>query len=68
MLLSWRDDLGDFCRPIRMTLGATADYVFTVERRSLGTYRARQWKVEFTEAVDFVLARAEETFTVGGMN
>lgn len=65
VLLSWRDTLGDFCTPIRMNLGVQADYVFTVEKRSLGTYRSRQWKLEFTDAVDFVLARCEETFTVG---
>lgn len=66
VLLSWRDNLGAFCNPIRLGLGEAGDYVFTVEKRSLGTYRARQWKLEFTEALDFVLARAEEVFTVGG--
>lgn len=68
VLLSWRDTLGDFCSPIRMDLGVSSDYIFSVEKRSLGTYRSRQWRLEFTEAVDFVLARAEETFTVGGQN
>lgn len=68
VLLSWRDDLGAFCAPIRMTLGVTGNYTFTIEKRSLGTYRSRQWKLEFTEAVDFVLARAEEIFTLGGSN
>lgn len=68
VLLSWRDDLGAFCSPLRLGLGAQGDYVFTVERRSLGTYRARQWRLEFSDAVDFVLARAEEIYTVGGAN
>lgn len=68
VLLSWRDNLGAFCQPVRLALGTAGDYVFTIEKRSLGTYRARQWKLEFTEAVDFVLARAEEFFTVGGQN
>lgn len=68
VLLSWRDTLGDFCSPIRMDLGVSSDYIFSVEKRSLGTYRSRQWRLEFTDAVDFVLAKAEETFTVGGQN
>lgn len=65
VLLSWRDTLGPFCAPLRLGLGTVGDYVFTVERRSLGTYRARQWRLEFTDAVDFALARAEEIFTSG---
>ena len=68
VLLSWRDTLGDFTTPIRLNLGVASDYVFSVEKRSLGTYRSRQWRLEFTDAVDFVLAKAEETFTVGGQN
>lgn len=68
VMLSWRDDLGAFKDPIRVGLGFAGDPMFTVELRTLGAYRARQWKVEFTGAVDFVLARAEETFTVGGQN
>lgn len=68
VLLSWRDSLGDFCTPLRLGLGTTGDHLFTIERRGLGTYRSRQWKLEFTDAVDFVLARAEETFSMGGNN
>lgn len=66
VLLSWRDNLGAFCSPIRLSLGVAGDDVFTIEKRSLGAYRARQWRLEFTDAVDFVLARAEEIYTVGG--
>lgn len=62
--LSWRDDLGGFCAPIRIGLGTTGDNVFTVRLNSLGVYRAREWQMEFTDASDFVLASAEETFTV----
>lgn len=65
VLLSWRDDLGAFCSPVRLSLGLANDNVFAVERRSLGTYRSRQWKLEFTEALDYVLARAEETYNAG---
>jgi hypothetical protein len=64
VLLSWRDDLGDFCDPIRLGLGTTGDNVFTIPLRSLGSYRRREWKMEFTDAADFVLAGAEETFSI----
>lgn len=67
VLLSWRDNLGGFIGPKVIHLANTSE-IFTVELRTLGYYRARQWKMEFTDAADFVLARAEETFTVGGMN
>jgi hypothetical protein len=68
VLLSWRDGQGAFSSPLRLGLGVAGDQMFTIERRSLGMYRARQWKLEFTDAVDFVLARVEETFSVGGTN
>lgn len=68
VLLSWRDSQGAFCAPLRLGLGFVGDPIFTIEVRSLGIYRARQWKLEFTDAADFVLARAEETFSIGGTN
>lgn len=67
-LLSWRDNLGAFCAPLRLGLGFAGDDTFTIERRTLGMYRSRQWKLEFTDAADFVLARVEETFSIGGNN
>ncbi len=63
VLLSWRDDLGEYCDPLRIGLGTTGDNVFTVSLYSLGTYRRRDWRMEFTDAADFVLAGAEETFS-----
>jgi len=63
-LLSWRDDLGGYCDPIRIGLGTTGDDVFTVALYSLGTYRARDWRLEFTDAANYVLAGAEETFSI----
>lgn len=65
VMLSWRDDLGAFCTPIRISLGATGDYITVVEKRSLGRYRRRQWKLEMTDAADLALAGAEEVFTGG---
>jgi hypothetical protein len=68
VLLSWRDSQGAFCAPLRLGLGFGGDPIFTIECRTLGMYRARQWKLEFTDAADFVLARAEETYSIGGNN
>lgn len=66
VLLSWRDDLGGFKGPKVIGLGTTGQKVFTVEIRSLGTYRARQWKLEFSDTADFILAKVEEVFQVVG--
>lgn len=66
VMLSWRDRLGAFGPPRRIGLGVTGDYVFTKRLHSLGGYRARQWRMEFDAAQDFVLARVEETFSVEG--
>lgn len=67
VLLYWRDNLAGFIGPKVVPL-SNARGIFTVELRSLGYYRARQWRLEFTDTADFVLARAEETYTVGEMN
>jgi len=61
-LLSWRDDFGAYCDPIRLGLGTTGDNVFTIPVRSLGSFRRRDWKMEFTDAADYVLAGAQLNF------
>lgn len=65
VLLSWRDNLGAFGAPRRISLGTTGDYVSMVTLRSLGGYRRRQWKLEFTGDAEFVLASVTEDYTVG---
>lgn len=67
-LLSWRDDTGAFCTPVSIGLGTIPDRIFTVELRGLGVYVARQWKLEYTDNTELILARAEEVFTPGGNN
>ncbi len=62
--LSWRDGLGDYCTPLEVDLGATGDLETVVQFRSLGTYRSRQWKLEFVGTDDFELVSAEEDYTV----
>lgn len=66
--LSWRNDLGDFGEPRRIDLGSTGDYLFTVRLQTLGGYRARQWKLEMDAAEEMVLARVEESFSLGEGN
>lgn len=66
VFLSWRDDLGAFCAPRQIGLGNTGDYVVTKTLRSLGRYRRRQWKLEFTADVEFVIASVAVDYTVGG--
>lgn len=65
VMLSWRDKPGAWTSPIRIDLGTTGDSMPVVERRSLGPFRARQWRLEFTGARDLVLARAELEFSAG---
>jgi hypothetical protein len=65
-LLSWRDDLGPFGAPIEVGLGQTADMEVVVNLRSLGVYRRRQWKFEFTGTDDYQLISVSETFTIQG--
>jgi len=67
VLLSWRDaDGAAFGSPRRIGLGTTGDYVSTVTLRTLGGYRRRQWKLEFSGDTELVLASVSEDFTVGG--
>lgn len=61
--LSYRDDLGGFCEPFRLSLGSDTDIEPVVELRSLGTYRQRQWRIRVS-AQSFVLAGAEEDASV----
>jgi hypothetical protein len=66
LLVSWRDDPNKpFGEPRRVGLGTVGASGMVKELRTLGPYRSRQWKVEFTDASDFVLARAEETYSLG---
>ena len=63
--LSWRDDLGRFCQPLNIRLGTSGDYLATVEKRGLGAYRRRQWKLEFDANAELLVAGVTEVFSVG---
>lgn len=62
--ISWRDDTGPYTTPETFTLGVAGDYDATIELRSLGTYRRRQWRLEYTAAADFAFVGAREDFEV----
>jgi hypothetical protein len=62
--LSWRDDEGEWSPPLEIGLGEFGDRSPVVSLRGLGTYRRRQWRLEFDGATDFILAGATEEFTV----
>ncbi len=63
VLISWRDDLGGWTTPERFSLGNEGDNDPVLELRSLGTYRRRQWRIEFTGNAPFVFLGANEEFS-----
>lgn len=59
----WRDGLGAMSSPLRFSLGVAGDLEATVQKWTLGTpYVTRQWEITMSDASEFVLAGAEETF------
>lgn len=60
--LSWRDDEGEWSPPLEIGMGTAGDRNPVVSLRGLGTYRRRQWRLEFDGPTDFVLAGASEEF------
>ncbi len=60
--LAWRDDLGPFCAPLHLSLGAAGDYSTQIERRIIGRpYRRRQWELSLSGAVGTTFGAPEET-------
>lgn len=62
--LYYRDQPGAWEPGIPIDLGGSTDTHPVLELRSLGVYRRRQWKFEFTGTSDFVLVSATEDFQV----
>ncbi len=61
---SYRDQPGPWEPSIPIDLGRSGDTHPVLEFRSLGTYRRRQWRFEFTGAEELVLVSASEDFEV----
>jgi hypothetical protein len=62
--LSYRDRPGEWEPSIPIDLGGSGDTHPVLEFRSLGTYRRRQWRFEFTGTDELVLVSATEDFEV----
>lgn len=63
-LLSWRDNPGPFCAPIEIELGPLGDTEIVVQLTSLGVYRRRQWRFEYSGPEDLALVGMSEEFDV----
>ncbi len=61
---SYRDQPGAWEPNIPIDLGGSGDTHPVLEFRSLGTYRRRQWRFEFTGTEELVLVSASEDFEV----
>lgn len=62
--LSYRDRPGPWEPGIPIDFGGSSDTHPVLEFRSLGTYRRRQWRFEFTGTDELVLVSASEDFEV----
>jgi len=64
VLLSWRDNPGPFCQPLEIELGPLGDTEIVVQLTSLGVYRRRQWRFEYSGAEDLALVGMTEEYDV----
>lgn len=64
LLLSWRDQPGPYGEPILVDFGVLGDTEIVVSLRSLGIYRRRQWRFEFSGAEALELVSVTEDFDI----
>jgi hypothetical protein len=64
--LMWRDQPGAWSAPLEISLGGIGDTEPVLEFRSLGTYRRRQWRFEFSGSEALGLVSVTEEFDVLG--
>lgn len=62
--LKWRDRPGPWEPPVTVDLGSSGDTEVVVDLPSLGTYRRRQWSLEFTGSAELGLVSATEYYEV----
>lgn len=60
--VSYRNDTGAWSKPTVFNLGVAGDYDPVLPLRSVGTYRRRQWKIEYTSDAEFAFMGAREEF------
>lgn len=63
-LLSYRDNPGPFCPPLEIELGRLGDTEIIIQLTSLGVYRRRQWRFEYSGPEDLALVGMDEEFDV----
>lgn len=63
-VLQYRDDEAEWRDAIHVDLGRSGDRQIVVEERSLGVYRRRQWRFNFADTTDLVLAGVTEEYEV----
>lgn len=64
--LEFRDDTGPWQGPIFIDTGTTGDNYIIQRRRSLGTYRRRQWRFTFSDSANLQLVKVTEDFDILG--
>jgi hypothetical protein len=64
VVLRYRDRPGAWEPPLTVDLGDVGDTEIVVDLPSLGTYRRRQWSIEFTGTAEFGLVSAVEFYEV----
>ena len=64
--LSYRDEPGPWGQPLEVSFGATGDTNPVLEFRSLGVYRRRQWRFEFSGSEALGLVSVTEEFDILG--
>lgn len=64
--LSFRDEPGPYSSRLELDLGLTGDREIVLALRSLGVYRRRQWKFEFSGSEPLELVRVTEDYDVLG--
>lgn len=62
--LYWRDNLGGWNAPLRVSLGKSGDQQTVVSFRSLGVYRRRQWRFVFSGTEELALVSAVEEYDI----
>lgn len=62
--LRYRDEPGTWSPPIEVGLGVGGDTNPVVVLRSLGVYRRRQWRLEFSGTEDWALAGVTEDYDI----
>ena len=62
--VQYRDRPGSWSAPLEATLGVGGDTEIVIPFRSLGIYRRRQWRLEYSGSEDLAIAAVTEDFDI----